>query len=119
MSLSCYLVLGALGLPIFTCLWLGPTTGYLVGFVAAGWLVAHLTRRGARASAARIALAMLAGTLAIYLFGAGWLAFGLGLGVGRAVAVGVLPFLVGDALKLAAAVAFVRSSQARLRTLFP
>ena len=119
LSLSLYLLLGTLGLPIFTGLWLGATTGYLVGFVAAGWLIAALTRRVPRASTARIVLAMVAGTLVIYLFGAGWLAFALGLGVPKAVAVGVLPFLVGDALKLAAAAAFVRGCQTRLRALFP
>ncbi|MFC1805573.1 biotin transporter BioY [Planctomycetota bacterium] len=119
LSTSLYLLLGTLGLPIFTGIWLGATTGYLVGFAAAGWLIAAIVSRVRRASTARIVLAMLAGTLVIYLFGAGWLAFGMGLGVEKAIVVGVLPFAVGDALKLAAAAAFVRVGHERLRALFP
>jgi len=116
-ALSSYLVLGTLGLPIFTGAWLGPTTGYLAGFVVAGWLVGSLTRRVPQASALRVVLAMVAGSLVILACGAAWLAFGLG--VEKAVAVGVVPFLIGDALKLAAAATFCRSCRGRLRALFP
>jgi len=119
LSFSAYLVLGSLGLPIFAGSWLGPTTGYLVGFAVAGWTVAALAPRGARTPMRRLVLAMLAGTAVIYLFGAGWLAIGLGLGLGKAVAVGIVPFVVGDLIKLAAAVAFIRGYRSRLLALFP
>jgi biotin transport system substrate-specific component len=126
-ALSSYLALGTLGLPIFTGVWLGPTTGYLVGFVVAGWLIGSITRRAPQASARRIALAMLAGTVCIYVLGgayyAGWLGVAcgvpLGLAVPRAVAEGVVPFLVGDAAKLVGAAAFCRSYRDRLLVLFP
>jgi len=118
-ALSGYLVLGTLGLPLFTGAWLGPTTGYLVGFVAAGWLIGAVTRRARRASVPRIVGAMLAGTAVIYLFGAAYLVLLLRVTVWQAVASGVVPFLIGDALKLAAAAAFCRAYRDRLRVLFP
>ncbi|MFP4056584.1 MAG: biotin transporter BioY [Candidatus Brocadiia bacterium] len=117
-ALSAYLVLGTLGLPLFTGAWLGPTTGYLVGFVAAGWLVGTLVRRSASASTPRIVVAMAAGTLVIYVFGAAWLAVLTG-DVRTALVAGVLPFLPGDVVKLAAAAAFCRGYRERLRALFP
>jgi biotin transport system substrate-specific component len=119
MALSSYLVLGTLGLPIFTGAWLGPTTGYLVGFVVAGWLIGALTRRVERASTLRIVAAMGAGNAVLLLLGAAHLALLPGVGVGKAIAEGVLPFLPGDALKLAAAAAFCRAYRDRLRVLFP
>ncbi len=119
LSTSVYLLLGTLGLPVFTGLWLGPTTGYLVGFVAAAWVIGFLSRCLPQHPMAAILPAMVAGTAVIYLCGAGWLAFGMGLGIEKALAVGVLPFLPGDAVKLLAAAAVVRARHARLRTLFP
>lgn len=118
-ALSTYLVLGTIGLPLFTGQWLGPTTGYLVGFVAAGWLVGVLVRRADRPSLARIAGAMALGSLAIYALGALWLAVVVGLGPGKALVAGVVPFLPGDAVKLAVAALFCRSYRDRLRQLFP
>ena len=119
LSLSVYLLLGTLGLPIFTGAWLGPTTGYLVGFVAAGWVVGVLSRRLPRHPMAAILPAMVAGTLVIYRCGAAWLAFVVGLGVEKAFVAGVLAFVPGDTVKLLAAAALVRAYHGRLRTLFP
>ena len=106
-SLLLYLLQGLLGLPVFSggtaglAVLLGPTGGYLVGFVAAAWLVGMLARRGMDRRIPTALLAFLAGELVIYLFGVCWLsAF---LGFPRAIAAGLLPFLVGDALKLIAA----------------
>ena len=118
-SLSAYLLVGAIGLPVFTGLWLGPTTGYLVGFVAGGWLTAKLTRRTESVSAVGLVLAMGAGLAVVYACGVAYLAWALGIGLGRAVALGLVPFLPGAVVKLAAAAAFVRGYQTRLRALFP
>ncbi len=102
----CYLVLGALGLPIFhnglagVGVLFGPTGGFMVGFVAAG-LVAGLAYERRERSVHVVGL-VLAG-LAVYAFGAAWLALSTGMPLTAAVAVGVLPFLLGDALKTAAA----------------
>ena len=118
-ALSSYLALGAVGVPIFTGAWLGATTGYLVGFVAAGWLIGTLTRRAEAPSMARLVVAMALGDAVLLLLGAAWLAFGLGLGVPKALALGVVPFLPGEAIKIAVAAAFCRSYRGRLTALFP
>ncbi len=118
-ALSSYLVLGAVGVPIFTGQWLGPTTGYLVGFVAAGWLVGALTRRAAEPSMARLLLAMALGDAVLLVLGAAWLALGCGFGVPMAIEKGIMCFLPGDAVKVAAAAAFCHAYRGRLRALFP
>lgn len=119
MALSCYLALGAVGVPIFTGQWLGPTTGYLVGFVAAGWAIGALVRRAAAPSLGRLALAMALGDALLLACGAAWLAFGWGLGAPAAAARGVLPFLPVEAAKVALAAVLCRGCERRLRQLFP
>ena len=118
-ALSTYLVLGTVGFPLFTGIWLGPTTGYLLGFVVAAWLVGAVVRRVERPSLARIAGAMALGNAVIYALGVLWLVALAGLSPRGALVAGVLPFLPGDALKLMAAAAFCRSYRDRLRQLFP
>ncbi len=103
-SLALYILLGALELPFFAggasglAYMSGPTLGYLVGFVAAAYLVGLLAERGLERSVRTSLVPFLAGTLVIYVFGAGWLA--ILFGFEQALALGVLPFLVGDAIKL-------------------
>lgn len=100
-----YLVLGLAGLPFFTGgesgvqYALGPTGGYLAGFLLAAWLVGLCARRGLDRSALGTAAAFALGTLAIYVLGATWLAAVAGLSIVQAFALGVAPFLLGDALK--------------------
>ncbi len=103
-SLSLYTLMGALGLPFFAggasglAYMSGPTLGYLIGFLAAAYVVGLLAERGLERSVRTSLVPFLAGTLVIYAFGAGWLA--VSFGVEKALALGVLPFLVGDAIKL-------------------
>ena len=111
-ALAAYLAQGALGLPFFAggaagvATLIGPTGGYLMGFLVAAVVIAALTRHGS-GSRRRAAAAMLAGNLAIYLCGVPWLAHFIDVGLGAAVALGMTPFLIGDAIKLIAAVALV------------
>lgn len=106
-----YLGMGAAGLPFFTgaqsglAYMGGPTGGYLVGFVAAAWLVGWLAERGWDRSLLKTLAAMALGNLAIYLFGVAWLSRIVGgfVGDGGALALGLYPFLLGDALKALAA----------------
>ena len=103
-SLSLYLALGALGLPFFAggqsglAYMAGPTLGYLVGFALAAYVVGLLAERGLERSIRTSILPFLIGTVIIYICGAGWLA--VLFGVEKALVLGVLPFLPGDAIKL-------------------
>src|SRR5262249_35764919 len=103
-----YLVEGAVGLPVFAGGWTegggfhllyGPTGGYLVGFVVAAAVCGCLAERGWDRKLVTAACAMVLGNLIIYALGLTWLAFQIGLP--DAIKFGLLPFLVGDALKIA------------------
>lgn len=113
-----YLALGAAGAPVFAgapeqgaglIYMAGPTGGYLLGFLAATALTGALAERGWDRSLGWSAAAMALGLGALYTPGVLWLAYGVplfeagfgGLGLERALAVGVLPFLWIDAAKLA------------------
>ncbi len=106
-SLALYLLLGVFGLPFFAggmgglYTLLGPTGGYLIGFVIAAWLVGLLAAHGLDRRIPSALLAFLAGEMVIYLFGVAWLS--LHLGIWQAIIAGILPFLIGDAIKLVAA----------------
>lgn len=77
--------------------------GYVVGFIAAAALVGHLAERGATRTVLRTAGLMVLGNLVIYSIGATWLSAALDVPLGRALELGVQPFLLGDALKVALA----------------
>jgi biotin transport system substrate-specific component len=108
-AMALYVLLGTVGLPFFQdgnsglTYALGATGGYLIGFVVAAWVVGSLARRGLDRSIAGTAAAFVAGSLVIYAFGVPWLGFVLGVPLAEAVALGAVPFLVGDAVKAALA----------------
>jgi biotin transport system substrate-specific component len=82
---------------------LGGTGGYLVGFVLASGLVGRLAELGWDRRFGGALLAMAIGNLVIYLFGVPWLMAATGWDLGKAVSLGVTPFLLGDLIKLALA----------------
>lgn len=103
-SVGLYLVGGVAGLPVFTggtaglARLSGPTGGYLIGFIAAAFVVGLLVERGWDRRIWTAAIAMLVGEVVIYVFGLGWLSrFPLTVGVMEA---GLLPFIAGDLYKL-------------------
>jgi biotin transport system substrate-specific component len=81
----------------------GATGGFLVGFVAAGWVVGMLAERQQYRDVVTAVPAFLTGTVIIYLFGVPWLAHVLGVPWTTAVEKGMVPFLLGDLVKAAAA----------------
>lgn len=107
-SMALYIAEGALGLPFFAGgasglhVLVGATAGYLVGFVAAAYIIGLLAERGLERSVRTSFVPFVVGTLVIYLFGVAWLAFMLG-SFSEAVVAGLLPFIIGDAIKLIAA----------------
>ncbi|GMA26972.1 biotin transporter BioY [Arenivirga flava] len=113
LSAALYLGLGAFGAPIFANGQSGvgfPTFGYVVGFVVAAFVAGQLARRGAdRRVVSTLALGAL-GSLVLYACGVPWLALSLGVDLGEALALGVYPFLIGDALKVLALAALLPSA---------
>jgi biotin transport system substrate-specific component len=102
---SLCILLGVLGLPVFhnglagPGVLLGPTGGYIVGFVAAAYITGLAYERGT--TAWKIS-GLCAGTAAIYCFGLLWLMVSASLTFAEAFLVGVVPFVAGDLLKAAA-----------------
>lgn len=80
----------------------GATAGYLLGFVGAAYVVGWLAEKGLERSVRTSILPFLIGTLIIYIFGVAWLSLVMG-SVIKAIVSGLLPFLIGDAIKLLAA----------------
>lgn len=137
-SVAGYLALGAAGAPVFhnglggAAVLVGPTGGYLVGFLAAVFVMGTAVRwasRIARADSVRhdvsspddratglagwaalgvLVVGVLAATASVYAVGVPWLAVFTGSGLATAFTVGVVPFLLGDLLKAAVAVAALR-----------
>ena len=109
-SMLLYLLVGMAGVPWFAegkSGWQLATIGYVVGFVAAAWLVGLLAERGADRKPLRAAGMMVAGNLVIYVFGVTGLVLMTSMTPAVAVAKGVLPFLLGDAIKIIFAAALL------------
>lgn len=100
-----YLGEGAAGLPVFAgpvgglAPLVGPTAGYLFGFVAAAFITGWLSERGWDRSVPRLFVAMGMGHIVILAAGFAWLAFGTKLGVEKAWLVGVMPFIAASVIK--------------------
>jgi biotin transport system substrate-specific component len=107
-SMILYITEGAMGLPFFAGggsglgILTGATAGYLAGFVGAAYVVGWLAERGLERSVRTSIIPFLAGTVIIYAFGITWLSIVLG-SLSKAITLGVVPFLIGDAIKLIAA----------------
>jgi biotin transport system substrate-specific component len=101
-----YMVAGLAGVPWFADHqhgYVGASFGYLVGFVLAATLCGMLAEKGADRSVLKSVPAMIAGEVVMYAVGVTWLAFSLHVGMGKAVSLGLTPFLAGDAIKAALA----------------
>lgn len=128
-SVAAYLALGAAGAPVFHnglggfAVFAGPTGGYLVGFLAAAFVMGtavrmatRVSRRGGSSRAALtgwaalgvVALGVLVASAAVYAVGVPWLAVFSGTDMATAFSVGAVPFLLGDLLKGAVAIAALR-----------
>jgi biotin transport system substrate-specific component len=107
LAMTLYLAAGSAGVPWFANHshgWAGsPSFGYIVGFVAAAGVVGELARRGNdRTVMSAIGLLAVGDALALAV-GSTWLAADLHIPMSKAIQLGVTPFLIGDALKIAVA----------------
>jgi biotin transport system substrate-specific component len=119
LSMVLYIAIGLLGLPVFApqangthvtgiAALVGPTGGYLIGFILAAALVGWLAQREWDRKWLRTLLAFLGGTVLIYAIGLPWLFVALGrLGapdpLQATLAGGLYPFLIGDSIKIVVA----------------
>jgi biotin transport system substrate-specific component len=102
-----FLFQGAIGLPVFAggaggiLHLVGPTGGYLAGYVLAAFVTGFLMERMSHRTPSKAFLAMGLGNLILYLFGLPWLSRYVGWQ--SAFLLGMAPFLIGDWLKLVVA----------------
>lgn len=111
-AVGTYLLLGLVGLPVFAggkagvAVFAGPTGGFLIGFLVGAWLCSVVRRAAAHRlpSVAADVLGVIVFTAAVYVLGGAQLALLTGMAPGKVLAIAVLPFILGDVLKAAAAV---------------
>ncbi len=124
-SVAIYLLIGFVGLPVFAGFTggagklLGPTGGYLIGYLAlsliAGTVIeAFGNKNGTGKLKLRQMLALIIGTLVLYLIGTVWLMVQSKLNFVSALSVGVLPFIVFDVIKIVAAIVLGNSIKRRI-----
>jgi biotin transport system substrate-specific component len=97
-----YGVAGLIGLPWYAdhqSGYVGASFGYIIGFVLCAALCGFLAERGADRSILKSVPAMVAGEVVMYGVGVLWLGLDLHVGAGKAISLGLTPFLAGDAIK--------------------
>jgi len=104
-----YVLLGIIGLPVFAGfragigVLFGPTGGFLFGFIISAYIIGKMIELKEEKNIFYYFLAGLLGTIIIYIIGVTQLSLVTGMGVKRAITVGMFPFLPGDILKIIAA----------------
>jgi len=123
-SVGVYLLAGACGLPVFAGgtggigRLIGPTGGYLFGFLGAAYLVGLIAER-ARGRFFWEVLAMVIGSIVIYVFGVAWLKLVTGMTWSKTLAIGCYPFIPGDVIKMAVALPIARTVRPMIQGLSP
>ncbi|TKJ35975.1 MAG: biotin transporter BioY [Planctomycetes bacterium B3_Pla] len=113
LAVLAYIAQGLAGLPVFavasgSAALLGPTGGYLVGFVAAAYVTGLLAEKGWDRRIGTTILAMTLGNVVIYAFGLLWLCCLTGVN-STVLKTGLYPFIPGDLLKITLAAALLPS----------
>jgi biotin transport system substrate-specific component len=102
LAMLLYGLAGLIGVPWFASHqsgYVGASFGYIVGFVFCAALCGFLAERGADRSLLKSIPAMVAGEIVMYGIGVVWLGVDLHVGAGKAISLGLTPFLAGDAIK--------------------
>lgn len=126
-STAIYLLLGAVGLPVFSSggglgNLVGPTGGFLIALLPAACIAGIAGNFPAKAEKPKTYLVLCLGfgliaTLVIYLVGVPFLKYNRSLSWGIAIQAGMLPFLIGDVIKLLVASQLARSFHPRISQL--
>ena len=105
-SQAVYVLLGAVGLPVFSgfrgglSALAGPTGGYIIGYILCALLAGAIIKYSKEKSVPMLVLAAVAGTLICYLFGTIWFVYQQKTTFAAALSLCVFPFLPGDAVKI-------------------
>jgi biotin transport system substrate-specific component len=108
-----YILMGIIGLPVFAKgaaglgVVIGPMGGYLIGFIAAAFIVGLIVNKSS-GTTARLIIAMSAGVLVIYMLGVTQLALISRLTPAQAILMGAAPFILPDGIKAIVAAAIAR-----------
>lgn len=114
LSMVIYLLLGAIGLPVFAGfsgglgVIAGPTGGFLLSFPIAAYAIGYLKEK-----TGKLTISAIVATVIIYLIGIPWLAIQLGMSIGAAASIMVV-YIPGDLIKILAAVVIANRLEARL-----
>lgn len=113
MSTALYILLGAIGLPVFyggkggLAHLFGPTGGYLFGFMIASWATGFISARFGHLLVSEIS-AVIIGSLLIYVFGILWLKILTQMTFYKTLTMGMFPFILGDTVKAIMAISMAR-----------
>jgi biotin transport system substrate-specific component len=122
-SMGLYLLVGAIGMPVFAggkgglVHFFGPTGGYLFGYILASWITGFISERSPGLWMLDI-LAVLIGSLVIYGLGIPWLKLVTHMSWTKTLMAGLVPFLIGDAVKASVAIILARSVRPILKRQF-
>ena len=121
-TVAIYLLAGLVGLPVFAggtggiARFMGPTGGYLLSYLVAVVIVGFIANLGGPSNSKsgkkrliRDIIALTIGTLVVYACGVPWLKYVTGMDWNKALALGMVPFLIGDLIKIAAAIPISRT----------
>lgn len=117
-AVAVFILIGAVGLPVFTgftggfAKLLGVTGGYIIGYIPLAFITGIFAEKFK--SALLIPAGMIFGTAALYAFGTAWFMISTGSGLQTALMSCVVPFLIGDGLKIALATAIAGPLRSRL-----
>ncbi|APC38918.1 biotin transporter BioY [Clostridium estertheticum] len=105
LSYIVYLFIGLVGLPVFSGFsggftkLFGPTGGYLIGFIFMAFISGIFIDKFSN-KIYMCFLGMILGTIVTYIFGTAWLAYQLNMTFNASLAIGVIPFILGDIVKM-------------------
>ena len=120
MSQVVYILLGVIGLPVFAGgkagfgVLIGPTGGYLIGFVVGAWVIGKMTSLRREPGLVWLMVSMTAGIAVVYAIGIIQLMVVAQLSLTKALAVGLLPPLPGDIAKIVVAALICRKVRGRI-----
>lgn len=124
-SVALYLLIGFVGVPVFAGFsagagkLLGPTGGYLMGYLALSWISGTILELFGKVNKIKIVLkqtiALVSGTIGVYFLGSMWLVYQSKISFKEALFVGVLPFVVFDFIKIMVAIGIGNSMKKRIQ----